>query len=135
MKAKYDFKRWNLILLNILRILLVFFVLAVLMGMNFPFAAGEKSKFIALIYMGVAVGVVSNWRFIIGLKWNDPINIIGSLLGVAATLVIVYTVKDMRMPVISGYKAAFLVLAILLVIKIGLKILQDRKNKILDLQS
>jgi hypothetical protein len=102
------------------------------MGVNFPFASGDKSNFIALIHIGVAVGIVSNWRFIIGLKWNDPINIIGSLLGIAATLVIVFAIKDIKMPFIPGYTTAFHVLAVLLILKIGLKMIQDEKDKIPD---
>jgi hypothetical protein len=100
------------------------------MGVKFPFGSGDKSNFIALIHIGVAVGIVSNWRFIIGLNWKDPINIIGSLLGVAGTLVIVSAFKDIKMPFIFGHAAAFHALAVLSILKIGLKILQDRKNKI-----
>jgi len=61
---------------------------------------------------------------------TDPINIIGSVLGVAATLVIIFTFKDINIPLISGYTTAFQVLAGLLLFKVGLKILQDRKEKI-----
>jgi hypothetical protein len=132
MKVNPAIKRWHLPLLWISRILLVIFVVAIFMGANFPFASGDKSNFIALIHIGVAVGIVSNWRFIIGLNWKDPINIIGSLLGIAATLVIVFAVKDKKIPFISGYATAFQALGVLLVIKIGLKILQDKKAKIPD---
>lgn len=130
MKVNPAIKRWHLPLLWVLRILLVFFGIAVYMGVNFPFASGDKSNFIALIHIGVAVGIVSNWRFIIGLNWKDPINIIGSLLGIAATLVTVFAIKDIKMPVISGYEPAFQALGVLLILKIGLKILQDKKDKI-----
>jgi hypothetical protein len=132
MKVNSGIKRWNFLLLYVLRFMLVFFAVAVLMGVKFPFASGDKSNFVALIHIGVAVGIVSNWRFIIGLNWKDPLNIIGSLLGVAATLIIVFVIKEMDMPFVSGYATAFQVLAVLLILKIGLKILQDRKAKILD---
>jgi hypothetical protein len=128
-------KRLNFFLLWILRVVLVGFVIAVLFGIKFPLESGGKSLFIALIHLGVAVGIVSNWRFIIGLNWKDPINIIGSLLGAAATLVIVFAVKNMKMPLIDGYTTAFYVLGVLLIVKIGLKILQDRKEKISDPKS
>ncbi len=134
MKVNPAIKRWNFLLLWILRILLVFFVIAVIMGVKFPFASGDKSNFIALIHIGVAVGIVSNWRFIIGLNWKNPINIIGSLLGIAAALVIVFALKDIKVPIISGYAIAFQALGMLLTIKIGLKIIQDRKDKIPDLK-
>ncbi len=134
MKVNPAIKRWNFLLLWILRILLVFFVIAVIMGVKFPYASGDKSNFIALIHIGVAVGIVSNWRFIIGLNWKDPINIIGSLLGIAAALVIVFALKDIKVPIISGYAIAFQALGMLLTIKIGLKIIQDRKDKIPDLK-
>ena len=130
MKINPVIKRWHFLLLWFLRILLVCFAIAIVVGIKFPFAHGEKSNFIALIHLGVAVGIVSNWRFIIGLKWNDPINIIGSILGVAATLVIVFMLKDIHMPLISGFTAAFQLLAVLLILKIGLKIMQDRKEKL-----
>lgn len=104
--------------------------MTVLTGIKIPFVSGEKSSFIILIHMGVAVSIASNWRFIIGLKLTDPINIIGSVLGLAATLVIIFTLKDINIPFISGYTTAFQVLAGLLLLKVGLKILQDRKENI-----
>ena len=130
MKADFFIKRWNFLLSLVLRLLLVCFVIAVLIGIKIPFVSGEKSSFMALIYIGVAVSIASNWRFVIGLKWTDPINIIGSILGVAAVLVIVLTLKDIEIPLISGYGPAFQMLAALLFLKVGLKILQDRKEKI-----
>lgn len=129
MDAKLIIKRWNTILSSVLRLLLVGFVIAVLAGIKIPFVSGEKTSFIILIHIGVAVSIASNWRFIVGLKWTDPINIIGSILGVAATLVIVFTLKDIDIPFISGYTTAFQVLAILLFLKVGLKILQDRRTR------
>jgi peptidoglycan/LPS O-acetylase OafA/YrhL len=135
MKAIQSIKRWNFFLLWTLRIILLMFVIAVLVGIQFPFAHGYKSSFIALIHLGVAVGIVSNWRFIIGLKWNDPINIVGSILGIVATLVIVFAIKEMEAPLVTGYQAAFYALGVLLVIKIGLKVIQDKKDKISDTQA
>lgn len=129
MKAISSLKRWNALLLWILRVMLVFFVLAVLAGLKFPFVSGDRSAFIALIHIGVAAGIVSNWRFIIGLKWNDPINIIGTILGIASALIIIFALKDIEMPIIYGYAAAFQVLGVLLIVKIGLKIIQDRKDR------
>ena len=65
----------------------------------------------------------------LGLSWADPINIIGSMLGIAAILVIVLALKDVTMPLIPDFRTAFLVLAALLLCKVGLKILQDWKEK------
>jgi hypothetical protein len=128
-KASAALRRWNSLLLYFLRGVLALFVLAVLAGIDFPFASGDKSNFIVLIHIGAAVGIVSNWRFIVGLRWTDLINIIGSVLGVAATLVIVFAIKEIKMPMTPDYAAAFKVLGMLLVAKIGLKIIQDRKEK------
>ena len=122
-------KRWNSLLLYFLRGVLACFVLAVLAGIEFPFGSGDKSNFIVLIHIGAAVGILSNWRFIVGLRWTDPINIIGSILGVAATLVIVFTIKEIKMPMIPNYAAALKTLGVLLIAKTGLKIIQDRKEK------
>lgn len=127
-RANFFIKRWNFLLSSVLRLMLVCFVIAVLMGIRIPFVSGEKSSFIALIHIGVAVSIASNWRFIIGLRWSDPINIIGSILGVTATLLIIFTLKDIDIPLISGYRMAFQVLAVLLFLKVGLKILQDREK-------
>jgi hypothetical protein len=134
-KANFLIKRWNTILSSMLRFLLVGFVIAVMTGIKIPFVSGEKTSFIILIHIGVAVSIVSNWRFIIGLRWTDPINIIGSILGVAATLIIIFTLKDIDIPLISGYTMAFQVLAVLLFLKVGLKILQDRKKRIPDTET
>ncbi len=129
MKPDSSLKRWNALLLWALRIMLVFFVLAILAGMKFPLVSGDRSAFVALIHLGVAAGIVSNWRFIVGLKWTEPINIIGTILGMASVLVIIIALKDIEMPVISGYAAAFQALGAFLMVKIGLKIIQDRKDK------
>lgn len=107
MKATFLIKRWNTLLSWVLRLLMASFVIAVLTGIKIPFVSGEKSSFIILIHIGVAVSIASNWRFIIGLRLTDPINIIGSVLGVAATLVIIFTLKDINIPHISGYTTAF----------------------------
>jgi peptidoglycan/LPS O-acetylase OafA/YrhL len=128
-RANASVKSWNKILSSVLRSLLVVFVIAVITGLKIPFISGDKAAFITLIHIGVAVSLVSNWRFVIGLKWSDPINIIGSILGAAAILVIIFAFKDVDIPLISGYTTAFHVLAILLLIKVGLKMLQERKER------
>jgi len=130
MTANSSVKRWNAILSAVLRTVLVVFILAVVAGLKIPVVSDEKGSLIALIHIGVAVSLASNWRFIIGLNWKDPINIIGSVLGAASVLVIISAFKDVSLMPVSGYKAAFYVLAALLLLKVGLKIVQNRKNRI-----
>jgi len=98
--------------------------------MKVPFVSGEKANFIALIHIGVAVSIASNWRLARDLRLTDSINISGSILGVAATLLIIFTVKDINIPLITGYKSAFLALAVLLFLKVGLKILFNTRAKV-----
>lgn len=125
----FPVRRGNSLLLILLRSVLACFVLAVLAGIEFPFVSGDKSNFIVLIHLGAVVGIISNWRFIVGLKWNDPINIIGSILGAAVILVIVFAIKEIEMPFIPGYATAFKVLGLLLIGKTGLKIIQDKRDR------
>ncbi len=107
MKGVFLIKRWNTVLSSVLRLLLVGFAIAVVTGIKIPFISGEKSSFIILIHIGVAVSIASNWRFIIGLRLTDPINILGSVLGIAAALLIIFTLKYISIPFISGYRTAF----------------------------
>lgn len=130
MKRNFLTVHWNTILSSILRLILVFFVIAVVTGMKVPFVSGEKANFIALIHIGVAVSIASNWRLARDLRLTDSINISGSILGVAATLLIIFTVKDINIPLITGYKSAFLALAVLLFLKVGLKILFNTRAKV-----
>jgi hypothetical protein len=129
MKKNLSIKYWNPLLSSVLRFLMVFFIIAVILDLKIPIVSGEKSNFIILIHIGIAVCLASNWRFFMGLKWRDRINLIGSLLGAAATLVIVCAFKGVNIPFCKGYTKAFQALAVLLLLKVGLKILQVRREK------
>jgi hypothetical protein len=122
-------KHWNSLLSSILRLMLVFFIFAVLLDLKIPLVSGEKANLIILIHLGIAASLASNWRFFMGLRWKDPINLIGSILGAAATLVIVFVFKGINTPFSTGYSTAFQALAVLLLFKVELKILQVRREK------
>ena len=128
MKKDISQTRWNTVLSTTLRLFLLFYIIAVWAGLNFPFLSGDKSEFIALIAIGAAVSLVGHVTSFSLHKITDPINIIGSLIGIVSVLIIIFALKDINMPFIKGFKAAFLVLAVLLVVKSGLKMLQDSKR-------
>ena len=136
MKGEFLTTRWNNIFSIVLGCVAVFFVIAVLTGVQVPFAAGGKTSFIALVVIGgIGCGVSevqsalrfrrTKWRW---KRHTHPLTITGQVLGVLALLLIIFTFRGMDILFITGYRTAFIVLAVIIFILFGLNI---RRNAVL----
>ena len=138
MKGSLFTARWNTLLSIVLGLLTAIFVFAVLIGVKVPLVSGEKENFIALAVFGAVLCVAGNSHSATMFGWANPrywgntFSLIGMGLGAAAALLIVLTLFGMKIPLITGYKTAFIGLAIIIFLKVGLKILQNKKLKITE---
>jgi hypothetical protein len=130
MKDKFLTTRWNNIFSIVLGLVAVFFVVAVLTGMQVPFAGGGQTSFIALVVIGgIGCAVTESqsaarykrtkWR---GKRFTHPLTIAGLILGVFALILIIRTFSGLNTGFITGYTTAFLVLAVVIFILFGLNI-------------
>jgi hypothetical protein len=127
---------WNTLLSIALGLLTAIFVFAVLTDKKVPFVSGEKESFIALAIFGAVLCVAGNSHSATMFGWTNPrywgnaFSIIGMGLGALAALLIVLTLSSIKNPLITGYKTAFIGLVVIILLKVGLKILQNGKLKI-----
>jgi len=128
--------RWNTLLSVVLGLLTAIFVIAVLTGKGALFVSGEKERFIVLAVFGAVLCVIGNAHSATIFGWTNPLywgsafSIIGMGLGAAAALLIVLTLLGTKIPLVTGYERAFIGLAVIIFLKVGLKILQNGKLKI-----
>jgi len=128
--------RWNTVISVVLGLVTAIIVIAVLSGAKGPFVYGEKTSFLVLAALGAFLCVKGNshsatmFGWMNPVYWTHPINIIGMILGVVALLLIVLTLAGINIPHITGYKTAFLVLAVIIFLKVGLKILFNTRVKV-----
>ncbi len=136
MKETFLTARWNTVISLVLGLLIAAFVIAVLAGDKAPFALGERTNFTILAVLGIFICVKGNSHSALMFGWTNsrywlnPISIVGMGLGVLALLLVIISLAKIGIPFISGKMTAFLVLAVIIFIKIALKILQ---NRILDI--
>ncbi len=98
---------------------------AVLAGLNVPFAEEGMTSFIALAVISIATCVVNalsaaRFGWTNSTYWTNPMTIIGMVLGVASIILIVLTLAGVTEPTI-----VFSVLGVIVFLKVGLKILQN----------
>lgn len=138
MKGAFLTARWNTLISTVLGLLTAYFVFAVLTSMKAPFVSGEKENFIALAVFGAVLCVAGNSHSATMFGWTNPIywanvfSIIGMVLGFAAAFLIVLTLFSIKIPIITGHRTAFIFLTVIILLKVGLKILQNRKLKITE---
>jgi len=116
----------NTILSIVFGVLIAFFVIAVLTGMNIPFASGGKDSIITLAVIGiVACGAAGVGNNITRFEITNPFNIIGSILGILALLIVILALVGVNIPLIADSRAAFTVLGGILILMVVLKIVQN----------
>jgi hypothetical protein len=141
MKGTLLTARWNTVMSSVLGLVIAIFVIAVWTGINAPFVSGEKSNFIILAVLGIFLCVKGNSHSAMMYGWTNPlywknsISIIGMVLGAFALLLIAFTIVGINIPLIDGYRMSFRVLAIIIFLKFGLKIIQNRKKIAQGLES
>jgi len=104
--------------LGLLAAALVFFVLT---GRALPLIADDRAALIALGIVGFAMCTLGgSGRVPAALGWGHPISIAGALLGVAALLLVALPLINVRLPWLVTDRSAFIALAVIMLVKIGL---------------
>jgi hypothetical protein len=122
--------KWNILVSSFLRMMFVVYVFAVLLRLKAPFVSDMKSNFITLVVIGVIVSIPSTWRLFKGENLLSFTNILGTVLGIAAVLVIVAVHTEKPILFIHDASTAFITLAVLLLVKIGIRVFQENHKTI-----
>ena len=104
--------------LGLAAVALVFFVLT---GRTLPLIADDRAALIALGVVGFvmcSLGGIGKTQATLG--WTHPITIVGMLLGVAALLIVVLPLLNVKLPVLATDRSAFIALAVIMLVKVGL---------------
>ena len=133
MKEKYLTQRWNDTFLIVILIANVVLIVLVLVGL----VDGGFKAFTALVVIGgVGLGV-GEWhgavRFVrigwgIKKRIKHPLTIAGMILGILSLILIIFTYYGRNLGFLTGYENAFVALAVLLFLLIGLNL---RRNAVL----
>jgi hypothetical protein len=111
----------NGIITLVLGLLAAGLVFMVLTGRDVPIVGNGAGALLALGVIGIAMCTLSGIGSVQGtLGWTHPLTIIGSILGVAALLVVVLPLLGVRLPVIADTRSAVLALAVIMLVKVGL---------------
>jgi hypothetical protein len=104
--------------LGLLAAALVFMILT---GRDVPIVGNGAGALLALGIIGIAMctlGGIGTVQSTLG--WTHPLTIIGSILGVAALLVVVLPLLGVHFPLLPDTRSAVLALAVIMLVKVGL---------------
>jgi hypothetical protein len=96
-------------------------VFMVLTGRDVPIVGNGAGALLALGLIGIALctlGGIGTVQSTLG--WTHPLTILGSILGVAALLVVVLPLLGVHLPMMPDTRSAVLALAVIMLIKVGL---------------
>jgi hypothetical protein len=105
----------------VLGLLAVGLVFMVLTGRDVPIVGNGAGALLALGLIGIALctlGGIGTVQSTLG--WTHPLTILGSILGVAALLVVVLPLLGVHLPMMPDTRSAVLALAVIMLIKVGL---------------
>ena len=96
-------------------------VFMVLTGRDVPIVGNGAGALLALGLIGLAMCTLGGIGTVQGtLGWTHPLTIIGSILGVAALLVVVLPLFGVHLPMMPDTRSAVLALTIIMLVKVGL---------------
>ena len=96
-------------------------VFMVLTGRDVPIVGNGAGALLALGIIGISMCTMSGIGSVQGtLGWTHPLTIIGSILGVAALLVVALPLLGVHLPLIPDTRSAVLALAVIMLIKVSL---------------
>lgn len=111
MKANAAILNWNALLSSALGIVAVLFIAAVLMGWKVPMISDDRAAFIALAVIGFVMCSIGMGKIATGLGWTHPITLVGVVLGALVILLVVAMLAGWQVPFIADYRAAFIAVA------------------------
>jgi hypothetical protein len=97
---------------------LVFFTLT---GRSVPLISDDRGALLALGVIGIvmcSLGGIGKAQSALG--WTHPITIVGAILGVAALLIVILPLINVKLPVLATDRSAFVALAVVMLVKVGL---------------
>jgi hypothetical protein len=111
----------NGIITLVLGLLAAALVFMVLTGRDVPIVGNGAGALLALGLIGLAMCTLGGIGTVQGtLGWTHPLTIIGSILGVAALLVVALPLFGVDLPLIADTRSAVLALAVIMLVKAGL---------------
>jgi hypothetical protein len=111
----------NGIISLVLGLLAAGLIFMILTGRDVPIVGNGAGALLALGIIGIAMCTMSGIGSVQGtLGWSHPLTIIGSILGVAALLVVVLPLLGVHPSFIPDIRSAVLALAVIMLVKVGL---------------
>jgi hypothetical protein len=120
MKINFDFLTVNGIIVGFLGVAAILVITAVLTGRNedLPLISSNKSAFLALAVIGFAMCIFGSLSNIQPDEWLEPMNIIASMLGVLAILLVLAVMSGTKIPLMESNNSAFTVLTVIIIAKV-----------------
>lgn len=92
-----------------------------LTGRSVPLISDDRSALLALGVIGFVMCTLGGSGKVPSiLGWSHPITIVGSILGVAAMLIVILPLINVKLPVLATDRSAFIALAVVMLVKVGL---------------
>ena len=111
----------NGIITFVLGLLAAGLVFLILTGRDVPIVGNGAGALLALGVIGIAMCTMSGIGSVQGsLGWTHPLTIVGSILGVAAVLVVVLPLLGIYLPMMPDTRSAVLALAVIMLVKVGM---------------
>ena len=117
MKTNITAFNWSALGSNMLGIVALVLVVAFLTGRKVPMVVNDRSAFIALAAVGFVMCSVSMGKIAHGLGWMHAITIVGVVLGTLIILLVIAMLADWQVPFVPDYRTAFIVLAVIGLVK------------------
>jgi hypothetical protein len=97
-------------------------IAGVLSGLNRSYGISDRSAFIALVVIGMAL--CSTGMQIKPYGWTGPFNVVGMILGTALLLLIIAFFAGVKMPFIANDRDAFSAVSLMMGVKVVVDILR-----------
>jgi uncharacterized membrane protein required for colicin V production len=111
----------NGVITLVLGVLATGVVFMILTGRDVPIVGSGAGALLTLGIIGIVMCTLGGIGSVQGtLGWTHPLTIIGSILGVAALLVVVLPLLSVQLPLIPDIRSAVLALAVIMLVKVGL---------------
>jgi hypothetical protein len=112
--------KWINIISGAVSILVTLFIFAFLAGKKVPLISGDKAAFVILFILGFSMSVLAGIRDGAGGNFQQmsaSILIPLMVLGTLAVLLFIVTLIGIKIPLISGYRRAFVAMATIIASK------------------
>lgn len=120
MKAKTAAFQGGNVSVGLLGLLAVLLVGSVFTGVKLPFISNERIALVALVVIGFTMCSLGMGRHIESLGWTHWVNIAGMILGALVLLLFALVLAGVKVPLVSGERAAILAVSVIGLAKVVL---------------